>query len=187
MTGNQIPDTFDIHQLINLHIYPRYKYLEITVFQGKSSKIFDRLGFSHRPPSWTGTPWALETRLFFSRQFFQSLGSLVVFKFQDGRQQQLVLFEYYIWPKGIGLWSCCKRIMDKFVVRTKRLPRPERQTTVTKDNKKQTTIESLAVSILRLEFRRIAGNQKLMGFCGNSMLNKLKSLNLSCAVILVAY
>ena len=38
--------------------------------------------------------------------------------------------------------------MDRFVVRTKRLPRPERESTVTKDNKKQTTIESLAVSLI---------------------------------------
>lgn len=37
--------------------------------------------------------------------------------------------------------------MDKFVVRTKRLPKPERESTVIKDNKKQVTIESLAVSL----------------------------------------
>ena len=39
--------------------------------------------------------------------------------------------------------------MDRFVVRTKRLPRPERESTVTKDNKKQATIESLPVSFVR--------------------------------------
>ena len=38
--------------------------------------------------------------------------------------------------------------MDRFVVRTKRLPRPERKSTVPKDNKKQATIESLAVSLI---------------------------------------
>ena len=35
--------------------------------------------------------------------------------------------------------------MDKFLIRTKRSPRPERKSTETKDNKKQSTIESLAV------------------------------------------
>lgn len=46
--------------------------------------------------------------------------------------------------------SLLKHIMDRFVVRTKRLPRPERESTVTKDNKKQATIESLAVSFMGL-------------------------------------
>ena len=38
--------------------------------------------------------------------------------------------------------------MDKFVVRTKRLTKPDRESTVIKDSKKQVTIESLAVSFM---------------------------------------
>ena len=36
--------------------------------------------------------------------------------------------------------------MDKFVIRTKRSPRPERKITETANRKKQSTIESLAVN-----------------------------------------
>lgn len=37
--------------------------------------------------------------------------------------------------------------MDKFVVRTERVPRREHKSTAKEDNKKQATIESLAVSL----------------------------------------
>ena len=61
--------------------------------------------------------------------------------------------------------------MDKFVVRTKRLPKPERESTVIKENKKQVTIESLAVSF--------------MDFC-NPLL-RLNSLNLGYFVYLFLF
>lgn len=37
--------------------------------------------------------------------------------------------------------------MDKFIVRTERVPRREHKSTAKEDNKKQATIESLAVSL----------------------------------------
>ena len=42
--------------------------------------------------------------------------------------------------------------MDKFVIRTKRSPRPERKITETANRKKQSTIESLAVNNLIICF-----------------------------------
>lgn len=47
--------------------------------------------------------------------------------------------------KAIGGEINWESIMDKFVVRTKLPPRPERKSAVIEDKKKQSTIESLAV------------------------------------------
>ena len=85
-----------------------------------------------------------------SRQYFQSLGSLAnSHSIWPTTSSLNYLYMYGLYTRirrFIGL--SLKNKMDKFVVRTKRLPKPGRESAVTKDNKKQATIESLAVRFL---------------------------------------
>ncbi|KAL9951463.1 hypothetical protein ACROYT_G044126 [Oculina patagonica] len=66
--------------------------------------------------------------------------------------------------------------MDKFVVRTKRSPRPERQTTVTKDNKKQATIESLASVVVVEEIQHLKCQMESGVSSSETILSALKVL-----------
>lgn len=77
--------------------------------------------------------------------------------------------------------------MDKFVVRTKRTPRPECKSTVKVDNKKQSTIESLASVVVVEEIQRLKCELESDISSPETILSALKVLglkNLSKEVLL---